>query len=246
MIHLPSDPMQRLWLAGLLVLWATLLFGGFILGPTRSSRRIPVWARMISSFTLVVAAWSWVKFAQGTENASYAVLVAIGVTCGFIGDMFLANVITRKPFLSTGGGIASFAVGHLFYISGIALLIKRIQHNQPCHLWGALTVFWLIALIGWRFMVLGKETTPSRLQWGALLYSLLLASTAGAASGLALHQPEFYPLAFGAVLFLISDVILAIALFNDTEFPLHHDIVWLTYGPGQMLIVYSVGAAMLL
>jgi hypothetical protein len=53
------------------------------------------------------------------------------------------------------------------------------------------------------------------------------------------------PLALGAILFLMSDLILAGALFNDLHWPLHHDIVWLTYGTGQMLIVYSIGVLLL-
>ena len=44
----------------------------------------------------------------------------------------------------------------------------------------------------------------------------------------------------GAALFLISDLILAAQLFNDLHFRGVGDVVWLTYGPGQMLIVYSV------
>ena len=76
-------------------------------------------------------------------------------------------------------------------------------------------------------------------------YALLLATTAGLALGLALQQAAFFPLALGAFLFLFSDLILAGALFGGREWPLHHDIVWLTYGPGQMLIVYSIAVLLL-
>lgn len=50
-------------------------------------------------------------------------------------------------------------------------------------------------------------------------------------------------LALGGALFLLSDLILAGDMFSDLFFRLIGDVVWLTYGPGQMLIVYSVGAA---
>ena len=52
--------------------------------------------------------------------------------------------------------------------------------------------------------------------------------------------------AVGAALFLASDLILAAQLFNDLRFPLISDVVWLTYGPAQMLIVYSAGTALAL
>jgi hypothetical protein len=60
------------------------------------------------------------------------------------------------------------------------------------------------------------------------------------------QPPVFLPLAVGAALFLLSDLILAAELFNGLHFPLIGDVVWLTYGPAQMLIVYSMIGALLM
>jgi hypothetical protein len=87
---------------------------------------------------------------------------------------------------------------------------------------------------------------PTLLHWAALPYALLLASTAGFATGLALQDSTFLLLALGAALFLLSDLILAAQLFNHLQFPLIGDVIWLTYGPAQMLIVYTLGRALLL
>ena len=54
----------------------------------------------------------------------------------------------------------------------------------------------------------------------------------------------FIPLALGAALFLLSDLILAGEMFSGLSFPLIGDAIWLTYGPAQMLIVYSVAAVL--
>ena len=54
---------------------------------------------------------------------------------------------------------------------------------------------------------------------------------------------RFVPLALGGALFLLSDLILAGDMFSGLYFPLIGDVIWLTYGPAQMLIVYSIGAA---
>ena len=75
-------------------------------------------------------------------------------------------------------------------------------------------------------------------------YDPFLASSAGFATGLALNLSLFIPLALGCALFLLSDLILAAQLFAGLSFPLIGDLVWLTYGPAQMLIVYSIGAAL--
>jgi hypothetical protein len=45
------------------------------------------------------------------------------------------------------------------------------------------------------------------------------------------------------MLFLLSDTLLGGIWFNDVNFRGMHELVWLTYGPGQMLIVYSAGPA---
>jgi len=49
--------------------------------------------------------------------------------------------------------------------------------------------------------------------------------------------------AWGATLFVVSDMILAAERFAGAQSHLIDDWVWLTYGPAQMLIVYSAWAA---
>ena len=237
----PLSP-QLLWLLALLVLWAIFLFGGFIIGPTRDNRRISRPARIGSSLWLMLAGWSWWIFTAGNPMRFYTEMIAAGITFGFIGDLFLANLITSSRSKSIMGGIGSFAVGHVFYITGILFLARHLHLQAPGPMWGSLAVFWLAAAAGWYGVVMRGQAKPSILHWAALPYALLLATTAGLALGLALQQPVFFPLALGAFLFLFSDLILAGAMFGDLHWPLHHDIVWLTYGPGQMLIVYSIAA----
>jgi len=98
-----SNPAQRYWLIGLLILWAVLLFGGFLFGgPAEASRRMPAWTRMAPSATLVVAAFSWYAFTRGTPAGGYALLIAIGMTFGLLGDLALA-VLSRLHAGRAGG-----------------------------------------------------------------------------------------------------------------------------------------------
>jgi hypothetical protein len=218
---------QRFWLTGLLILWAIFLFGGFIFG--KGERRMPTWTRMVSSAVLVLAAWSWFIVNRG----SFSLLLALGMTLGFVGDVWLAGVMGDGR--SIIGGIMAFGIGHIFYIS--AILTFGNQHGLGVR-WGALAGWLLVGLVGWYLVVFrGQEVTM--LHWAALPYALLLASTAGFATGLALQSSHFVPLALGAALFLLSDLILAGELFSGLKFPLIGDVIWLTYGPGQALIVYT-------
>ncbi len=233
---------QRTWLIALAVLWALFLFGGFLFGTpdVAFSHRMPLWTRLASSFMLVVAGWSWFIFSRGQQVNRYALLIGLGMTFGFLGDMFLASVLPAPDRVLTG--IGSFAVGHIFYILALVWFGSRFDLNEPVPRWGMLALWWLIGLAGWFFVVFrGQE--PTIVHWVALPYALLLASTAGLGSGLAVQDRRFVPLAIGGALFLLSDLILAGDMFSGLYFPLIGDVVWLTYGPAQMLIVYSIGTA---
>ncbi|MGQ9887684.1 MAG: lysoplasmalogenase family protein [Aggregatilineales bacterium] len=58
-------------------------------------------------------------------------------------------------------------------------------------------------------------------------------------------QAAFSWTALGAALFLLSDLTLADQLFSKMRFRCVGDIVWLTDGLGQMLIVFRTGSALL-
>jgi len=233
----------RFWFLGLLILWAGLLFGGFLFGKidAKRERRMPAWTRMASSLTLVIAGWSWCWFGRGSGVEAFALLIAIGMTLGLIGDLLMAGLLPlSQPVL---GGIGAFGLGHVAYIAAVLTFGNQQGLAAPGPRFGAWAVWLLIGLGGWYFVVF-RGQKPSALHWAALPYALLLASTAGFATGLALQNSAFLPFAVGGGLFLLSDLILAARLFNNAHFYLIDDVVWLTYGPGQMLIVYAIAAAL--
>lgn len=241
-----SAPSQRYWLIGLLILWAVLLFGGFIFNsPVEATRRMPTWTRMASSGTLVVAAVSWYLFTRNTPAAGYALLVAVGMAFGFMGDLLLAGVLPGgSRFIP---GLISFAIGHVFYITAMLRFASATGLTSAGPRWGSLVVWLIIAVAGWYVVVwrgaVVSGIEPGVVHWLALPYAILLATTTAVAMGLALQDGRFIPLAVGATLFLLSDLILAGDRFSGLSFPLISDVIWLTYGPAQMLIVYSVGVA---
>lgn len=221
----------------LLLLWASLLFGGFIFGQYDkvSKRRMPRWTRLASSLTLVISAGLWFAVSGDFALHQLALWFAIGMTLGFIGDLFMAQVFPMKNYVL--GGIGSFGLGHIAYIIGMFITANQLDIAYPR--WNVLLIWWLIALIGWFFVVYFRSQ-PTFLHVAALPYSILLASTAGVATGLYLENSAFSLIAIGAALFLLSDLILAADLFDRVDIPLIGDMVWLTYGSGQMLIVCAI------
>jgi hypothetical protein len=232
--------MDKLWFVILFTLWTAFLFGGFVFGKTDMMRirRMPAWTRMASSFVLVIVAWSGYLVARNSTASTYALLTAIGMTLGFVGDLFMAQLLPVKDYVLDG--IGAFGLGHIAYI--VAFVSFGNQEGLDGERFGAVSMWLLIGLAGW-YIVVFRNQIPTPLHWAALPYALLLASAAGFASGLALQSSAFIPLALGTALFLLSDLFLAARLFNNLHFYLIDDAVWLLYGPAQMLIVYSTGTA---
>jgi len=238
-----GNVLDRFWSAVLLIAWAWFLFGGLAFGRPNEDRssRAPKWARIASSLVLVVASWAWFAAARGSSTSAFSLLVAVGMTFGALGDVFMAEMLpVAQPVVC---GMGAFALGHVAYIAAMLVLGSQKGLNAPFARFGTWAAWLLVGAAGW-FWVVFRQQRLCLLHWAALPYSLLLASTAGLASGLALGSAALIPLAIGGALVLVSDLILAARLFRGLRFPYIEDVIWLTYGPGQMLIVYSVGLAL--
>lgn len=236
---------RRVWwlLAALWLVWAHLLCGGLLAGSldTPQGERFALAGRMGSSAVLVVAGWTWFVANRSSPSNPATMLVAVGITFGCLGDLFNAGLLQAvvplpNPVL---GGIIAFGLGHFGYIAACLRVAKRGGLRSKVGLYVATAMWQVVGIGGWFFVVLHGTVESARiLVWPALPYSALLAATAGFASGLAAQDRRLIALAAGAALFLVSDLILAWRLFRG-EFPYAGEAVWLTYGPGQMLIVFS-------
>lgn len=232
-----------LWIA-----WAALLAAAMVLGNLEGGHGslVPTALRMGSSVVLVIAGWIAYARWRGEAVGRFALCIAIGMTLGAIGDFFNAGWLNFVPLPNPVlGGIGAFGLGHIAYIVGAVDLAKRAGLTNRRAIVGSVLAWQLVGVVGWYCVVmLGSDNRE--LVWPALPYSLLLAGTAGIASALALQERRLIALALGGALFLASDLILAFGLFRG-HFAHQTESVWLTYGPGQMLIVFStISAAVVL
>jgi YhhN family len=226
----------------LLSLWAVLLLGGLIAGrslPDRTAELASLIGRMGSSIVLVLLAWhAWQQ--RVGHPADFARWIALGMTLGCIGDLFNANLLQFIPLSDpTLGAIVTFGLGHLCYITAIVVqLVGWKSPNATSGTFWSIAGWQLIGLMSWYWIVFNSLRNKV-LIWPALPYTLLLAGTAGAATALSIKQKQLWPLALGAALFLLSDLLLAYGMFQGS-YPFRSEAVWMTYGPGQMLIVFSI------
>lgn len=256
MLNLPISNVEITLFGLALIVWAGLLFGGYIANTSVpiNTRRMPVQTRLLSSFMLVIAAWIWFAISQGTPVMLLAAWIAVGITFGFIGDVFMAQVFQIEPHVLYG--MVAFGIGHVAYIIGMWMIALPHDLDYP-HIavllmwWSIAVIFWIVFI--WRVRTYRngaytegqpsrKNSPPMVLVYAALPYAMLLATTAGFATSLTMLDFTFVLLAIGAVFFLISDALIALRVFNGLTLQVINidDLIWLLYGPAQMLIVFGV------
>ena len=213
-----------------------ILIIAFIFGHTNQERTRRTIKPLRLATSWILAGCAWIIFATSTTLRTPALLIALGMTFGAIGDLVLAEVIrTPKPMI---GGILVFAIGHLCYIAGFGQTAQTLGLNDPF----AGSLVWVVFVIAAAFLWFFLIYNPAKsrvLNIGSLFYGWLIAIMAGTATALALSDPRFTPTAIGGVLFLISDIILGNRELRDNGWFLVHDVVWILYITGQALIVLT-------
>lgn len=156
----------------------------------------------------------------------YKWLIVTGLIFCLAGDVFL--MLPARYFIA---GLASFLVGHLFYIAAFV-------SDGGFHLaWGWLLPLALYGLFIYRILApgLGKMRGP------VIVYILAILTMAWQAWGRwsALAGMGALLAAIGAALFVVSDSVLAYDRFRQ-KFTAARIVVLSTYWTAQWLIAYSV------
>jgi hypothetical protein len=228
----PADLLVALGLAAIpIILIIAFIFGHYNAERTRRTIK-PL--RLSTSWILVVCAW--IMFSVSSTLRTPALLIALGMTFGALGDLVLADVIPLPKRMISG--IIVFSIGHLCYIAGFSQTARALVLNDPFSesiLWAA---FVISAALLWFFLIYNPAKSRV-LNLGSLFYGWLIAIVAGTATALALADPRFTLTAIGGVLFLISDIILGNRELRDNGWFLVHDVVWVLYITGQAFIVLT-------
>lgn len=186
----------------------------------------------------------------GIHNFAYlsfhplGLLVLIGLICGLFGDIFLELKYSHKVHsrFYTYAGFVSFAIGHIFYITGMMLYLYQSYE------WYSFVIPFTIGIMGGIALLLVEK--PLKLNYGeykiiTVIYTVFLLSMVGTSGYLAisnLFQITTYNMLFIAgVLFAISDLILSGTYFGiGKERPIDLISNSVTYYAAQFLIAFSL------
>jgi len=231
-------------LYALFILELVLLAGGLALGRLNAEQtgRLPRPLRMLLSALLALAAFlGWQAGARGTSVQTFATLIFLGMSAGFVGDLIMARLIPVPNRVVCG--MAAFGLGHLFYLTAFLHLAFRSGRVRLGIL--LLTLAGLLILSAWLWYSRIRRPGGSRtLNMASLLYGQLVAAMAALAIFLAIHDSHYLPLALGAMLFLASDSVLGNWVIRGHVWKSVNDVIWATYVSGQLLIVFSIAAAL--
>lgn len=160
------------------------------------------------------------------------ILLAAALLFSCLGDIFLALKNDPRNF---SRGLGAFLISHLFYLA-VMLPLASAPGGLPSALgglqWAGIALLALMAggVLAWLWPVLG------RLRLAVTAYLGVISAMAAAALCVAGAAPW---LGLGALLFVLSDALIAIDKFRRPV-PFRGPAIWITYYAGQVLIAASL------
>ena len=165
-----------------------------------------------------------------------SLFILLGLVSGLLGDLFLALRTLREKeenYQIINSGILCFSVGHIFYLAAL-LMLSNIHYL-------AFIVSFVMTLI----VVVGSKVLKFDMKiskYPSYFYSILIFLMIGQALGYYLWFSSTFGLMIliGAILFGISDLILAPIYFKNDQRKFVIVLNLSTYYLAQILIAFSI------
>lgn len=179
--------------------------------------------------TLLVIAMAVLSLRLPAHNSTYSLGVLLGLLFSFGGDLALMFQENRRAFML---GLVLFLLAHVVY----ALVFARLGGPSPRDVLSAAIL--LLAGVGF-YLLLRPNLGRMRLPVIAyiVVISIMVSRAVSTLAGPVLSSRQAWMVTGGAILFYISDVILAAARFWRPW--CYHRISLAFYYAGQMLIALA-------
>lgn len=176
------------------------------------------------------------SFIYGTGDKTYGYILLLGLTLGVVGDIGLGlkRVFKKTAHICFILGTIAFLLGHVAYISLFVMM-------APVTLGDVL----MAAALALGFIVVGNKAHINYRYMRPIAYMYMATIAFMVIKAISLlplcgMTTSNIMVALGAVLFVISDMILAFLYFGDKKQTYLKTINLITYYSGQLLIALSI------
>lgn len=198
----------------LLLLAGAIALTVFLIARDRNGSVQALLLKTLASFLFISFAFTSFMVSPGEVVATFAMLIMMGLICGLIGDILLDLKVMYKESSSLymHGGMVAFLVGHLYYLA--ALIIYFGFNWIPVVI--ALVLAVIIGLVS-KFMLkfnFAEHTISTYAYSFFLSYMMVQACYAAVTQGFTTCTVL---LAAGAILFLLSDLVLVMIYYDNKD-----------------------------
>lgn len=197
---------------------------------------LPLTIKVMLSISCIVLAFV-ILFFNTKEYYLYSILVFVGMIFSFLGDLAMAKVLKFNNRLI--GGMSIFSLAHIFYASAyIKIMIQKGVFK------GVFIPIYIIALTLF-IIFLSKNLSnefkgeKAELILGIIYATLILNMAISAAFLVYSLNGQLFLTIIGAIVFIISDGLIALFEFFDKTIPNVGLLIWITYVAAQMCIICS-------
>jgi uncharacterized membrane protein YhhN len=211
---------QKYW-----ILLFVIVLAGDIIGVQLNNSLL----QMICKPVIIPALIGYLDSEVNTITKGLPKWVLLGLLFSWLGDVLLMFQDRNENFFLFG--LSAFLLAHVFYI--IFFHKIRIKEGvKPNILWLLIVAAYYAGLIIWLSPYLGDKKLPVRIYGVAISLMLMLALHMSSIK----NKQAGQWMVWGALLFVISDSVLAINKFYQ-PFEAANIIIMLTYGLAQLFIV---------
>ena len=221
----------------LLVLTGAIALTVFLIARDRNGSVQALHLKTLTSFLFIAVAFMSFIVNPGQGVATFAMLIMMGLICGLIGDIVLdLKVMYRESSsLYQHGGMVAFLVGHMYYLA--ALIIYFGFSWMPVVI--ALVLAVIIGLVS-KFILkfnFAEHTISTYAYSFFLSYMMTQACYAAITQGFTTCTVL---LAAGAILFLLSDLVLVMIYYDNKDSRPFIAANYILYYAAQYTIALSI------
>jgi uncharacterized membrane protein YhhN len=221
----------------LIIFLGAIALALFLIARDRKGSVKALLLKTLTSFFFIAVAFASFMVNPSQSIAVFSMLIMMGLICGLIGDILLDLKIMYKESSSLyqHGGMVAFLVGHLFYLTA---LIIYFGFN-----WIPLVIALILAIIIACVSKFILKFNFAEHTVNTYAYSFILSYMMTQACYAAITQnftASTILLAVGAILFLLSDLVLVMTYYDNKDSRPFIAVNHILYYAAQFTIALSI------